>query len=253
MRKICLAAGLAGAAALMGGCTASAPVSLPSTIEVSQRQEEHTVTVECTETVTAVPDIAEIMFTVRTEGTEADACQQENQAALESVLEYLKGQGLEDSSIQTSGYSLNPQYNWTEAEGQVLTGYEMATQITVSGIPMEQTGEILTGAVNAGANSVDYVRYLCSTYDAAYQEALKKAVESAREKAEAMGDAGGFQVLEVASIEEYSEDQSARYTTNYALTAEAASAGAFSGTAMDVEAGELDIEANIQVTFVIQE
>lgn len=254
MKKIYLVAGLTGAAVLMGGCAASTPVSFPSTIEVSQGQEEHTVTVESTETVMAVPDIAEVMFTVRTEGQEANVCQQENQAALERVLEYLESQGLEENSIQTSGYSLNPVYNWTETEGQVLTGYEMATQITVSGIPMEQTGEILSGAVDAGANSVDYVRYLCSTYDDSYQEALKKAVESAKAKAEAMGEAGNFQVLQVASIEEYRENQSARYiAADYAVAETEEAAGSSNYKTMDVAAGELEIQASIQVTFVIQE
>ena len=135
-----------------------------------------------------------------------------------------------------------------------MTGYEMATQITVSGIPMEQTGEILSGAVDAGANSVDYVRYLCSTYDDSYQEALKKAVESAKAKAEAMGEAGNFQVLQVASIEEYRENQSARYiAADYAVAETEEAAGSSNYKTMDVAAGELEIEASIQVTFVIQE
>ena len=66
----------------------------------------------------------------------------------------------------------------------------MNTQITVSGVPIETVGAVLGGAVGAGVSSIDYVTYLCGEYhDAAYGEALKKAVEAAQTKAEAMGEA----------------------------------------------------------------
>ncbi len=255
MRRLYVIAAVGTMAMMAGGCAGTgSQVTFPSQIEVSQGTE-HTVTVESTETVMAVPDVAEIMFTVRTKETEAEACQQKNQETLSSVLEYLKGQGLEDGSIQTSGYYLSPMYNWTEEEGQVLTGYEMSTQITVSDIPIEQAGEILSGAVDAGANYIDFVHYLCSSYDQYYQEALMKAVETAKVKAEALGEAGGFQVLDVAEMEEYGEDQSARYLANYAAAGRATSssfAEESSYDAMNVSAGELEIQANLRVTFQIK-
>ena len=134
-----------------------------------------------------------------------------------------------------------------------MTGYEMNTRITVSGVPMEQVGILLGGTVSAGVNSIEYVKYMCSDYDGAYEEALKDAVAAAKEKAEAMGEAGGFQVLEVKSISEYGDEPTVRYAATNAkadILAAAESEGA--GTAMSVEAGELEIEAQITVSFQIK-
>lgn len=252
MRKAYIAAGMAVMTALLAaGCTAgtSSEVVMPSVLDIRQSQEDDTVTVQSRETVMAVPDVAEVSISVYTEDPDAAKCQQKNEESLSKTLEYLKSQGLEEGSIQTSGYSLNPRYNWTEAEGQVLTGYEMITQVTVVGIPMEKVGDILGGSVAAGANSIDYVKYMCSDYDAVYQEALKKAVTTAKTKAEAMGEAGGFQVLEVTDIQEYGENQTARYANTKEAAVEAAAAADFAS--MSVEAGELEIAARLTVSFKI--
>lgn len=131
----------------------------------------------------------------------------------------------------------------------MLTGYEMITQVTVVGIPMEKVGDILGGSVAAGANSIDYVKYMCSDYDAVYQEALKKAVTTAKTKAEAMGEAGGFQVLEVTDIQEYGENQTVRYANTKEAAVETAAAADFAP--MSVEAGELEIVARLTVSFKI--
>lgn len=92
---------------------------------------------------------------------------------------------------------------------------------------------------------------MCSDYDAVYQEALKKAVTTAKTKAEAMGEAGGFQVLEVTDIQEYGENQTARYANTKAAAVAEAGAGAADYADMSVEAGELEIEARLTVSFKI--
>ena len=235
MRNVYMVAGTVAITALLAaGCGkgAASEVVLPSVLDIRQSQEDDTVTVQSRETVTAVPDVAEVSISVYTEDPDA-------------------AKGLEENSIQTSGYSMNPRYSWTEAEGQVLRGYEMTTQVTVSGIPMEKVGDILGGSVAAGANSIDYVKYMCSDYDAVYQEALKKAVTTAKTKAEAMGEAGGFQVLEVTDIQEYGENQTARYANTKAAAVAEAGAGAADYADMSVEAGELEIEARLTVSFKI--
>ena len=92
---------------------------------------------------------------------------------------------------------------------------------------------------------------MCSDYDTVYEEALKQAVEQAWEKAEAMGEAGGFQVLEVKNISEYGENQAVRYARPNAV-AEAEKETLIADTAsMSVEEGELEIQAHLSVSFKI--
>lgn len=148
------------------------------------------ITMDSSETVKIVPDMAKIVFAVTSEAQKADECQQKNTEALNSLTEYLKGQGIDEKSITTSGYSLNPRYDWS-SDTRKLIGYEMQTEVTVSDVTVEQVGTLLSGGVNAGANEIYSVSYYSSGYDDAYAEALKKAVELARTKAQALAEASG--------------------------------------------------------------
>lgn len=228
----------------------SSNVSVPDVVQVKNVDDAgNRITVSGSETVKVVPDKAEISLCVVTEDKNAETCQQDNTENLNQLLEYLKGQGFEDSSIATSGFSLNPRYDWSSGS-QTLVGYQMRTEVTVSDVPMDQTGGILTNAVANGANEINYVSYYSSGYDEAYNEALTKAVELAKSKGEAIAEAGGKKLGEVYRIQEYSDSQSGRYVnsgaamSSKAMTAEAAAD-------MGVMPGEMEVTAKISVEFAL--
>ena len=167
------------------------------------------------------------------------------------MIEALKAQGIEESSIQTASFGLNPVYDWDS--GKTVTGYEMSSRVTVRDIPIDNAGTVLKAVVEAGANQIDSVSYLCSTFDEKYQEALKMAIESAKIKAQAMAEAGGCQLGAVININELSSDQQPRYTKASNLMMEAEEAGLAADTgSIDVMGGEIEIEANVNVDFSIQ-
>ncbi|RHO87080.1 SIMPL domain-containing protein [Clostridium sp. AF37-7] len=157
----------------------------------------------------AEPDVAEITYSVYSQAADASTCQSENQTDLDAVLALLKEKGIADTSVQTSGLGLNPIYDWDN--GKKITGYEMTTEVVVSDVAIEDAGAIISDSVNAGINSIDSVQYQCSNFDEIYQEALKKAIESARVKAEAMAEAGGCKLGTMTNVQEYSSGQQARY------------------------------------------
>lgn len=184
-KRMLTAIGLSAMLAVsLAGCSTS--VSVPDAVRVENVGDsaDGKITMDSSETVKIVPDMAKIVFAVTSEAKKADECQQKNTEALNSLTEYLKGQGIDEKSITTSGYSLNPQYDWS-SNTRKLIGYEMQTEVTVSDVTVEQVGTLLSGGVNAGANEIYSVSYYSSGYDDAYAEALKKAVELARTKAQA--------------------------------------------------------------------
>ena len=81
----------------------------------------------------------------------------------------------------------------------------MNTSITVSDILVENVGKIITDSVASGVNDLYSVQYLCSYDDEKYQEALKKAVEMAKGKADAMAEAAEMTVVKAVRIEEAAE------------------------------------------------
>lgn len=247
---------LSGAALLMGalclfGCAPQTSTVVPGYIQVENvKDTEQTIMVRASETVKVVPDMAVIVYGVNSEDKDAAACQQKNSEAVAKVADYLKGQGLAETSIATSGFSLDPMYDWSGSE-RVLTGYEMRTQITVSDVPLEQAGALISQAVAAGANEILSVDYLSSKYDEAYAEALASAVKQAKSKAEAMAHAEDCQVVGVVSMEEYGDQQQGRYVNSGFSRKASMASGAAEAAVMDmaVMAGEMEVEADIQVVY----
>ena len=207
------------------------------------------VTVNSTEQVSVVPDIAEIVYSIRTQSSDAQTCQEENSSTSDQVVAVLKQLGVAENSIRTTGYYLNPVYDWSGSM-QVLTGYEAVTTLTISDLPMDQVGEILTQSVDAGVNDIQSISYLSSKYDDAYQEALSLAVAAARKKADAMVQAEGYAVGEILSLQETSGYSEARY--NDTALAQSTMSAAAGNESVSIMPGELDIEASVVVEFSMQ-
>ena len=217
----------------------------------------NTITVNSSEKVAVIPDIAEIVYAVRTEAGDAASCQQKNMEDVAKVVELLTSLGVEESSIQTYDYYMYPVYNYS-GNTQRITGYEASTSLSVSKLPLDSLGEILAKSVSAGINNIQSITYQSSQYDVAYSDALKLAMESAREKAMALAEAGGCSLGAVAGIKENSNYSEARYTDNAlnsklrSMSVMEESAAGANDSFSNVMPGEVQVEVNITVEYIIQ-
>ena len=241
------AAFLITAAAMgMTGCSSS----VPSVVTVENPETvQNTITVTGREEVQVVPDMAEIIYAVRTEAESAEVCQQQNAETLNRAIEALQAMGVEEHSIQTSSYGMNPRYDWS-SNRQTLIGYEMETTITVSDIPIDDVGSILTKSVETGINQIHSVSYFSSRYDANYEEALKLAVEAARKKAESLAEASGRALGDVLSVQEFGYEPTSRYSGS--LRSAKIQGAAEAAADMAVMPGEIQVEAQVTVVFDLE-
>ena len=201
-----------------------------------------------------VPDMAQITFGVVTNGEKADAAQSENTEKVNQVIGALKGMGVEEKSIQTTGYSISPQYDYDNLDASKqpkLTGYQVRTTLQVSDQKIADAGKILSESVKAGVNDVEGVVYTCSTYHEKYEEALQEAVKAARKKADVLAKAEGASAGKVVSISEGYQDLSARYQSSDigAVYKETAAAAQDASSIPDLSAGTLQIKAEVSVTY----
>ncbi|MCI8660257.1 MAG: SIMPL domain-containing protein [Lachnospiraceae bacterium] len=227
---------------------ASLGASMPTSIKIEDTSSQ-VITVSSSQEVYVVPDIAQLVFCVSTKAATAQECQQLNSKSLDQVLEYLKSQGISEESIQTSDYNLEPNYDWNN--GRTIIDYEMSARVTVSQIPIDQVGELITSTVKQGANRVESVSYLSSQYEQSYQEALKRAVDSAREKAQVLAEAGGCNLGPVIHINESMPDTSARAMQSYTNYSAARDMATAKEEDMAVMPGQLKIQAQITVDFAV--
>jgi uncharacterized protein YggE len=186
--------------------------------------------------VTAIPDEATVSAGVRTNAATAQDALSGNARTANAVVDALKRAG--GKELQTQQVSLYPQ---TDESGHV-TGYTAQNTISAKA-KIDAAGGLIDAAVNAGANTVDGPTLAVSDSDALYRQALKKAVENAQAKAQALADAGGFQVGPVTTVV---EQGSASPPIAYAAAAKAAD------STTPVEPGTQDVTADVTVSFTIR-
>jgi len=215
---------------------------------VMKNEQEHTVTVTASGSITVTPDMASITMGVVTDEATAAEAQSKNAETINAVTEKLTELGIEEKSIQTSNYYMSQRYDY---ESNRVIGYRVETSLTIADQKVEDVGKVISACTENGANQFQGINMTSSEYDAAYEQALADAVNAARRKAEILANAAGMHLGNVASMTEGYQNTSARYrSANYFVESpmeEAASAD------MKVMPGELSVEAPVTVTYVLTE
>ena len=210
------------------------------------------VSVNSRETVSVVPDIAQIVYSVRTEDQTAGACQKKNSESVSSVIATLKELGVEESSIQTSDYYMNPRYNYSGSTTRLI-GYEATATLTVSDLPIDGLDEILSKSVDGGINTIQSITYMASKYDESYQEALQKAMDSAYQKALVLANASGRSIGYAVNITETSGYSQARYNdtsrSNIINSTMKMAEMEDLSTTIGIMPGEINVEASVIVEY----
>jgi uncharacterized protein YggE len=231
MRRILL---IAIAAAALLAAVALAGVGRPQAAR-GDTPPQNVVTTIGHGVVTVVPDRATVSAGVRTTAATAVEALSRNAQEMDKVVAALKRAGGE--KLQTQQVSLFPQ---TNDQGEV-TGYEAQNTVTAE-VKIAAAGALIDAAVAAGANTIDGPSLGVEDSTALYRKALGQAVEDARAKAQALGQAGAFSVGPVLSVTEQSNQPPIAFKT-----ADGASAGS-----TPVEAGTQDVTADVQVSFGIR-
>jgi uncharacterized protein len=187
--------------------------------------------------VDAVPDVAVSSFGVRTTATTAVAAVAANADAMDGVLAALRRAG--GDKLQTQQVSLYPRTN----DDGTTTGF-VAENTVSARTKVAGAGKLIDAAVAAGATTVEGPALDRSDRDALAREALKKAVADARAKAEALANAGGFEIGPVASVSENGAEPRPVYERAALQLAAAADT--------PVEAGTKEVTADVTVSFEIR-
>lgn len=213
-----------------------------------------TVSIEGRGEVSAAPDTAFITSGVTTQGGTAREALDLNTQAMADLIASLKESGIEARDIQTSGFSVNPNYVYSDerdANGYSLppriNGYQVSNIVTVRVRALEDLGAILDKSVTVGANTINGVSFTVADPSELYNAARKAAFADARTKAELYADLAGSRLEDIVSINE-SQNFSAP-PQPYMAMAKA------EGAARDVpvEAGEMSFAINVSVQWELDD
>jgi uncharacterized protein YggE len=209
-----------------------------------------TISIEGRGEVMAAPDMAQINSGVTTQGASAREALDANTAAMAELIAELKAAGIEARDIQTSGFSVNPNYVYTDerdANGYSLppkiNGYQVSNTVTITVRQLDALGSILDKSVTVGANTINGVSFSVADPSALYDDARKAAFADARAKAELYATIAGGKLDEIVSISEGQGFNPPQPVAMYSMRADAQSA------AVPVEAGELAFAINVNVQW----
>ncbi|MEK7084854.1 MAG: SIMPL domain-containing protein [Patescibacteria group bacterium] len=209
---------------------------------------ERMITLDAEGKVTVAPDVSMTTMGMIAKGKTVAEAQEKNSAVMNALIERLKGLGVEEKDIQTANYNIYPQYNYTEAEGQVLTGYEVHQSVMVKIRDVSRADTILGLAGEVGANAVSGLQFTFDDDEAYKAEARQIALEALAEKARAISEALGVRMIGIVSYAEY-EGGRGGYPPPMPFLKEMEGIG---GAAPDIEAGSQEVVMNVSVTFEIR-
>ncbi len=157
-------------------------------------------------TVYAKADIANLEVGLKT-GTKKTAVEAttDSTGKMNAIIEAVKALGIEEKDIKTSGYSLNPVYNWTEGRGQELIGYEVSQNVNLKIRDLNKIGDIIAKTTEKGANQIGNISF---TIDDEYElrnQARELAIAKAKEKALMIAEQSGMKLGKIKSVYENAE------------------------------------------------
>jgi uncharacterized protein YggE len=196
--------------------------------------------------VKLAPDRVWVTIAAESRAKSPREAQRANADAMKAVLDKLKTLGLPADAIRTSGYDLQPQFDYVNGR-QSLREYLARNTIEVRVDEVTRAGEVLDAAVGSGATSVSGVRFDLKDRSSAEREALKKAVTDARGRADAAAAGAGMKVDRVVKIEEQRvmiPEPRPIMMTRQSMVAEAAGP--------PISVGELEIRATVTMTSSIK-
>ena len=196
--------------------------------------------------VKQAPDRAWVSIAAESRAKTAQQAQQMNTDAMNAVLEKIKAMGITPDAIQTTGYQLQPEFDYAGGR-QTLRGYMARNQVQVRVDVLAKTGDVIGAAVGSGATNVSGVRFDLKDREAVERDALRRAVQDARQRATAMASGAGVTVDRIVRIEEHREMVGdPRPIPMMAMRNEAAQA------AVPMEAGEIEIRVRVTLTAAIR-
>lgn len=190
-----------------------------------------------------VPDIASMSVGVVSQAAEGQAAMRDNAQRMTRVLAAIRGAGIADDDIQTTGVSLHPQYRHVRDEAPRVTGYEARNTVRIKVRDLSRLGAVLDTLAAEGANQIHGPTFEIDEPEPVRDEARLAALAKAQARAETYAGALGLQVRRIVSISE----GGGGFQAVPMLAMAARSADAMEST--PVAPGENTVSVNLDVVF----
>ena len=215
--------------------------------EAADQPQRPILSVDGRGTANTEPDMATVAVGITTYATDAGKAQNDNAWVAGEIQKAIAQLGIADKDIQTRNYSFRPTYRQDKGHENEINGYTVDNTVIVTVRDVKLTGKVIDAALSHGANEISSLDFSASNTQGVRKEALRSAVNDARDKANVIASALGKKIVGVQNVSEstgYLETR--RFAGNMMLA-----------MAKDVETpvapGSLSLSANVHIDFILSD
>lgn len=194
-------------------------------------------------TVYGEPDTAMFTVGINTVSDDVSEATEESNAVALAITEALLEAGVVETDIQTSSFNVFRENSGSDDGDQQVPQFRVINSITVTVRDTAITGDLLSLALESGANQVNNLRFTISDAESLRAEARALAVEDARERAEQLAQLAGVELGNPVFIEEFH--------TGGPMPAARQGMAFSEASSVPIEAGELSVSVDVNMIFAI--
>ena len=219
--------------------------------------------------VLAIPDTGSFSFSVIEEGKTVKEAQDKASKKINTSIDTLKGLGITEKDIKTTGYNSYPKYDYTtypcvqpmmESSGSgissvsypcrpgknILTGYEVSQTVSVKIRKTADSGEILTKVGGFGVANISSLDFVIDDMDKVLAEARDLAIIDAKNKAKVLAKSLGVKLQKIVNFQESGSQPPIYYGMAQSKAEDASS------VIPQIPVGEDKVVSNVTLTYEIE-
>jgi uncharacterized protein YggE len=158
----------------------------------------------------------------------------------------LKKFGIAPAQIRTTQFQVDPQYDYKDGRQKDPRpiGYRVHNTVEVDILDIKKVGQVIDGAIDAGANRVMGLTFQVRDSEGAYQMALTNAMKNAKKQAEAIAAGAGVKLGNLLWVSTSNRAPAPVYKS--------VRAEAMMSADTSISGGEVDIVATVRVKYHIR-
>jgi uncharacterized protein YggE len=212
--------------------------------------QPHTITVTGSGTAYGTPDVVLVGLGVDVSNADIQVAMNDASNRMNAIMQALEAGGVDQKDIRTDSFNIYQDNSQSGPAGpQAQEGqpvYRVSTTVSVTVRQTDKVGNLLAAAVNAGANTVNYIQFSIEDRTALESQARKLAVADARSRAEELAGLLGLTLGEPLQVSEGSSSTPPVYGLGgggvYAASVAAPP---------PISQGTLSVDMSVTITFAV--
>ena len=233
----------------LAGCSSQGTAGNNQPITINTANQQTGIWVNGEGKVTVTPDVASLNLGVSAQATTVVEATSQAAAAMQKVMDTLKGNGIAEKDIQTQYFSIQQVTRWDDKNQQeVVIGYRVSNTVIAKIRAMDKVGAIIDKVAEAGGDltRINGINFSVDKPEQYYNQARELAMNNAKAKAEQMAKLAGVNLGKATYISESSYVP----VRNYPVMSKDSAMGESATTS--ITPGETDVTINVQVYYAIQ-